>query len=176
MLLNSSMKALFLFKSYTRPFDFFLMYWSTDDLQCCVNFCYKAKSLSYTHIYFFHLLFYSGLSQDTEYSSLFYTSGFPGGASGKELACQCRRLKRYWFDPWVRKIPWRRAWQPTPLFLRGESHGQRSLVGYSPWGHKVPNTTEWLTLFTFFQEWVSLLRTYTEDWSKPHLGCWTIYL
>jgi len=40
------------------------------------------------------------------------------------------------FDPWVRKIPWRRAWQPTPVFLPGESHGQRSLVGYSLWDHK----------------------------------------
>ena len=46
------------------------------------------------------------------------------------------------FDPWVRKIPWRRAWQPTPVFLPGESHGQRSLVGYSPWGHKELDTTE----------------------------------
>ena len=41
------------------------------------------------------------------------------------------------FDPWVGKIPWRRAWQPTPVFLPGESHGQRSLVGYSPWGRRV---------------------------------------
>ena len=40
------------------------------------------------------------------------------------------------FDPWVGKIPWRRAWQPTPVFLLGESHGQRSLAGYSPWGLK----------------------------------------
>ena len=55
-----------------------------------------------------------------------------GGTSGKEPACQCRRRKRHGFDPWVGKIPWRRAWQPTPLFLPGESHGQRSLVGYSP--------------------------------------------
>ena len=53
--------------------------------------------------------------------------GFPGGASGKETACQCRRWKRCGFDPWVRKIPWRRAWQPTPVFLPEESHGQRSL-------------------------------------------------
>ena len=47
--------------------------------------------------------------------------------SGKESACQCRRLKRlkrHRFDPWVRKIPWRRAWQPSPVFLPGESHGQ----------------------------------------------------
>ena len=41
------------------------------------------------------------------------------------------------FDPWVRKIPWRREWQPTPVFLPGEFHGQRSLMGYSPWGRRV---------------------------------------
>ena len=51
----------------------------------------------------------------------------------------CRRHR---FDPWVRKIPWRRAWQPTPIVLPGESHGQRSLVGYSPWGHKESDTSE----------------------------------
>ena len=43
---------------------------------------------------------------------------------------------RYGFDPWVGKIPWRRAWQPTLVFLPGEAHGQRSLAGCSPWGHK----------------------------------------
>ena len=42
-----------------------------------------------------------------------------------------------WFDPWVGKIPRRRKWQPTPVFLPEKSHGQRSPVGYSPWGHKV---------------------------------------
>ena len=52
--------------------------------------------------------------------------GFPGGSSGKEPGCQCRRLKRCGFDPWVWKIPWRRAWQPTTVSLSGESHGQRS--------------------------------------------------
>ena len=49
--------------------------------------------------------------------------------SATESTCQCRRLG---FHPWVRKIPWRRKWQPNPVFLPGESHGQRSLVGYSP--------------------------------------------
>ena len=44
------------------------------------------------------------------------------------------------FDPWVGKIPWRRAWQPTPVFLPGESHGQRRLVDYGPWGHKESDT------------------------------------
>ena len=56
--------------------------------------------------------------------------GFPGGASGKEPACQCRRHKKCWFDPWVGKILWRRAWQSTLVFLPGESQGQRSLVCY----------------------------------------------
>ena len=65
-----------------------------------------------------------------------------GGASGKEPACQCRRRKRCEFDPWVRKIPWRRAWQLTPVFLPGESHGQRSLVGDSLWTCKESDMTE----------------------------------
>ena len=56
----------------------------------------------------------------------------PGGASGKEPTCQCRRPKRHRFDPWARKIPWRRAWQATPVFLPGKPHGQRSLTGYGP--------------------------------------------
>ena len=47
-----------------------------------------------------------------------------------------------WFDPWVRKIPWRRAWQTTPVFLLGKFHRQRILVGYSPWGHKESDMTE----------------------------------
>ena len=47
-----------------------------------------------------------------------------------------------WVDPWVRNIPWRRAWQPTPVFLSGECYGQRSLAGYSPWGRKESDTTE----------------------------------
>ena len=58
--------------------------------------------------------------------------GVPGGTSGKEPTCQCRRHKRCGFDSWVGKIFWKKAWQPTPVFLPGESHGQRSPVGYSP--------------------------------------------
>ena len=59
--------------------------------------------------------------------------GFPKWLCGKESACQ---YKRHGFDPWVRKIPWGKAWQPTPVFLPGESHGQKSLAGYSPPGSK----------------------------------------
>ena len=57
--------------------------------------------------------------------------GLPTWLSSKESACQC---KRHGFSPWVRKIPWRRKWQPTPVFLPGKSCGQRSLAGYSPVG------------------------------------------
>ena len=53
--------------------------------------------------------------------------------TGKEPTYQCRR---HGFSPWVEKIVWRRKWQPTPGFLPGKSHGQRNLVGYSPWGRK----------------------------------------
>ena len=68
--------------------------------------------------------------------------GFLGDASGKESACQCRGHKRCGFNPWVGKILWRRKWQLTSVFLPGESHGQRSLVGYSPLGDKESGRTE----------------------------------
>ena len=54
----------------------------------------------------------------------------------------CLQRRRYGFDSYVGKIPWRRAWQSTPVFFPGKYHGQRSLAGYSPWGHKEWNTTE----------------------------------
>ena len=62
--------------------------------------------------------------------------GFPGGASGKEPPANATDIKRCGFDPWIRKVPWRRKWQPTPVFLPGKSHGQRILVSYSSWGQK----------------------------------------
>ena len=62
---------------------------------------------------------------------------FPGGSGGKEHTYQCRRCR---FDPWFRKITWRRKQQPTPVFLHGKIHGQRNLV--SSWGHKELDTTE----------------------------------
>ena len=59
--------------------------------------------------------------------------------SGKESTCQCRKLR---FDPWVGTIPQRRKWQPTPVFLPGKFHRQRSLAGYSAWGHTESDTAE----------------------------------
>ena len=94
-----------------------------------------------------HFFFFKGLDM------------FPGGASGKEPACQCRRHKRRGFDPWVEKIPWRRAWQPTPVSLPGESHGQRSLGGYSPRGRRVG------------QNWSDLVHTQGAVWGCLASGC-----
>ena len=65
-------------------------------------------------------------------SHSFCQHNWPNCASGKEPSCQFRRCNRLEFDPWVGKIPWRRAWWPTLVFLPGESHGQRRMVGYSP--------------------------------------------
>ena len=63
---------------------------------------------------------------------------FPSGSDGKELPA----IWETGFDLWFGKIPWRRAWQPTLVFLLGESQGQRSLADYSPWGHKEMDLTE----------------------------------
>ena len=73
---------------------------------------------------------------------------FPCGSDVKVSAYNaCRRPR---FIPWVRKIAWRRKWQPTPVHLPGESHGWRSLVGYSPWGRKESDTTEQLHQEDFY--------------------------
>ena len=68
--------------------------------------------------------------------------GLPRWCSGKESTCQSRRHE---FDPWVRKILWRRNCQPTPVFLSGKFHGQRSLAGYRPRDCKESNTIERLS-------------------------------
>ena len=68
--------------------------------------------------------------------------GFPGGVSGKESISQYRECRRHRFDSWVRTyIPWRKKRGPTPVFLPGESHGPRSLAGYSPQGRRESDTT-----------------------------------
>ena len=70
------------------------------------------------------LTFYKSISPQPFFSHA------PKWCSGQECDCQCRRRE---FNPWIRKIPWRRKWKPTPVFLPGEPHEQRSLVGYSFW-------------------------------------------
>ena len=77
--------------------------------------------------------------------------GLPKWLSGEESACQCRRRRRHGLDPWIRKIPWRRKWQPAPVFSPRKSHGQRSLTGNSPWGHKESDMTEQLRTLYYRQ-------------------------
>ena len=71
-------------------------------------------------------------------------------------AKNCLQYKRPGFHPWVGKIPWRRAWQPSPVFLPGEYHGQRSLAGYSPWGCKESDMTEQLSTYMKSFSWTLL--------------------
>ena len=83
--------------------------------------------------------------------------GLPWWLSGTDSVCQCRRHK---FDPLVRKIPWRRKWQPTPVFLPGKSHGQRRLSGYSRWGCKSVrhNLLTEQPLYTWQNKWRNLKK------------------
>ena len=88
----------------------------------------------------------------------------------KKSTCHCRPR----FKPWVRKTPWRREWLPTRVFLHGEFQGQRSLVGYSPWGHKESDMTEvtehactcfWICTYMFFIS----LESFSQHLFKYHL-------
>ena len=79
----------------------------------------------------------------------YHPPGFLGGSVVKNSPANAGGAREAGLIPaWVRKIPWRRKWQPIPVFLPGKSHGQRSLVGYSPQGCKVSDTTEWLHTHT----------------------------
>ena len=71
--------------------------------------------------------------------------GFPGGSIVKNLPASAGVAGDIGFDPWVWKIPWRRKWQPTPVFLPGKFHGNWSLAGYNSWDHKEWDTTEQLS-------------------------------
>ena len=82
------------------------------------------------------------------------TSCFPGGAS-RESTCQCRRCG---FDTWIRKIPWNRKQQSSPVFLPGIFHGQRRQAGYSPRGHREVDTTERLTTHTHTHTHITTLQ------------------
>ena len=88
---------------------------------------------------------------------IFFGKIFVGGASGKESSCQCRRHKRCEFHLWVGKFPQRRAWQPSPVFLPGESHWQRSLAGYKSIG---------------WQIWTQLKRLSTQHYRKNPNEFW----
>ena len=92
------------------------------------------------------------------------------GSMGKRICLQCRRCG---FNPWLGKISWRRAWQPTPVFLPAESHGQRSLAGYSPWGHTesgMTKATQHTYVFHCAQKSAQNISS-----QQIYIGCMNIY-
>ena len=102
--------------------------------------------------------------------------GFPGGLDGR-VCLQCGRPG---FDPWARKIPWRRKWQHTPVFLPGKSHGQRSLTVYSLWNCKESDMTERLHFLCFYgfsssHVWMWVLD-HKEGWMPKNWCFWTVVL
>ena len=105
---------------------------------------YKHVFLEPKHFFFNSLAFLQTQQSENKgaqgyFSGCEHLAGFLGGASGQDPTCHCMRCG---FNPWVGKVPWRRAQQPTPVPLPGKSHGQKSLAGYSPWGRKELDTTE----------------------------------
>ena len=96
------------------------------------------------------------------------TWGLPRWLRGKESACQVMICRRRGFNPWVRKIPWRRKWQPTPVFLLEKSHGWRRLAAYSPWNHEELDTTEQLRTHTHTNK-----CAYLQDWLQYERYGWT---
>ena len=107
----------------------FLSLWLSDPLTITHTPLSKRSHLT---------IFYTGYKS----TSPKLDTSFPGGSVVKNLPANARRSR---FDPWMGKIPWRRKWQPSQVLLPGESHGQRTLVGYSPWGRKESDTTEQLS-------------------------------
>ena len=97
--------------------------------------CNSASALLMLHWHYLCLGYPTSKAKTVYCSSLWpdqVALHLPGGSSGKELTSQCKRWERCRFDPGLGRFPWKRAGQPTPVFLPGESHGQWSLVGYSP--------------------------------------------
>ena len=88
-------------------------------------------------------LSYSKLGLSHPWAGLSHCFSFPGGASGKESACQCKRPKNLKFDPWVRKTPWSRKWQPTLVFSPEKLHGQRKIHTHTHTHTHTPQSLIW---------------------------------
>ena len=93
-------------------------------------------AIAFSGVYIYIYFFFNYIKDDQILLDGNIGKCLSGGTSGKEPACQCRRAKRCRFNPWVRNIPRRTSWQPTPLFFPGKSHGEKGMVGYRPKGPK----------------------------------------
>ena len=92
----------------------------------------------------------------------------PWWLSGKESACSAGVARDTGSIPGSGRFPWRSAWQPTPVFLSGESHGQRSLAGYSPWGCKESDTAEQLSMHSCRGPWRAVMKLNLLAWVREH--------
>ena len=144
-LLDSSTIELLLPECFLLLPSFIWMWWSVlHNLRYMCTFLLTQNINNYARFLLKHWRSMGGFTvvcllhviKNSVRKSLIVISLYPGCHSGKESICQC---VRHGFDPWIGKIPWKRKWQHTPVFLPGESHGQRS---YSPWGLKESHTTE----------------------------------
>ena len=97
----------------------------------------ESQSVGHNWVTFTFALLLQVHMPNTQWGQINWNMGLPRWFSGKESTCQLKRCQRCSFNPWVGKIPWRRKWQPTPVFLPGKFHAQRNLTGYSPWGCRV---------------------------------------
>ena len=93
--------------------------------------------------------------------------------SGQLLACSCKRHRRRVFDLWVRKLPWRRKWQPSLVLLPEKSYGQRSLAGHSPWGHTESDRTEQTQVYYF--RCFKITDKIIEILSRITFSAWNLY-
>ena len=125
----SSVPSLILLSVCPSVLDLFISYLSS---YLPINHLF-IHPLIYLHAYIFT---YESIKLFVIYLSTHLSTGLSRGLSGTESCGQCRRHRRHKFDPWVGKMPWRKARQPSPASLPGESHGQSSLAGCSPWGHR----------------------------------------
>ena len=127
----SDIISFFLFCCIHVPHLYLFLCWWTFRLLPCLGYC-KHYCSEHRCMYLFELWFSADTCPGLE---LLNHKSFPGGSVGKESACNAGDAGKCEFYTWIGKILWRRVWQPTPVFLPGESHGQRSLAVYSPWGH-----------------------------------------
>ena len=155
------------FHSHAESIAFVHWCWTSSQTQ----FWVKEKRIGLFLCELNGLLPQKSMSQPRGFDEEFWASEW---LSVKESDCQCRRHRRFGFDLWVRKIPWRRKWQPTPLFLPGQFHGQRNPSGYSAWVSKEWDTTEWLTLPSILEweiPWTEEFkgsRRIGHDWACTH--------
>ena len=137
---------------------------------CVSNYCLSDKGMNKCLLHF-HFREEEQLWADQIQIQDFLVLKLPWWLSVKESASQCRR---HGIHPWLRKIPWRREWQLSPVFLRGKSHGQRRLAGYNPWGHKESDMTEQLSTHTYQKGlpwWLRWYRTHLQ-FRRPEFDPW----